>query len=91
MKYAKPLLIFFVGMMAAAMWHLYLCAQNLDLGLTIIGWAFGLGFSAGFLIAALGALFKHPLGGIFAGVSVCYLLALGYIVIWVGIPIVWIY
>lgn len=88
---AKLLLIFFAGMLAVATWHLYLSAHHQHLGVTNIAWAFGLGFSAGLPIAALGALFKHPLGGIFAGVSVCYLLALGYIVIWVGIPIVWIY
>lgn len=78
-------------MLAAATWHLYLSAQHLPLGLTHIAWAFGLGFGAGLTIAALGAFFKYLLEGIFAGLAVCYLLALGYIVLWVGIPIVWIY
>lgn len=38
MNFAKPLLIFFAGMLAAATWHLYLSAQNLQLGVTNIGW-----------------------------------------------------
>lgn len=78
-------------MMAAVTWHLYLSAHHLHLALTEIVWAFGLGFSAGLPIAAFVALFKHPLEGIFAGVSIYYFLALGYIVIWVGIPVEWIY
>ncbi|QDV53931.1 hypothetical protein Enr17x_60140 [Gimesia fumaroli] len=91
MAFARLLLIFFTGMMAAATWHLYLSAQNLHLARPHIAWAFGLGFSAGLMITAFSALFKHALGGISAGVFVCYLLALCYITFWAGIPVEWIY
>jgi hypothetical protein len=57
----------------------------------MINSAFGLGMVAGLLIAGIGTLLKDPFWGIIAGISVCYLLALGYIVIGRGIPMQWIY
>ena len=49
------------------------------------------GTYVGVFFAAIGIALKKPLSGIIAGAAVFYLLAIGYIVLWVGIPIEWIY
>jgi len=91
MKLTMILALYMICLIVIGIWHLYLSVHNLALAFKHIIWAFGLGFSVGFPVAALGALFKYPLGGIIAGALVWYLLALGYIILWVGIPVEWIY
>lgn len=81
-----------LGVIVAANLHLlYLLLFDLFLAGSRVRMAFGLGIGAGVLIAAFGAFVKQLLFGSIVGASTCYLLALGYIVFWVGIPIPWIY
>lgn len=83
--------VFFVSVFIAAMWHLYINARQIPLSVTMINSVFGLGMITGVLAAGIGILLKHPFWGIITGASVCYLLALGYLVIGHGIPPQWMY
>ena len=91
MKIAIVAVLCFVNVFVAAMWHLYVSALDLHLSFGFVGWAFGVGIVSGLLTAIVGILLKHPFWGIITGASVCYLLALGYIVIGRRIPLEWIY
>jgi len=76
------------GVIVAAILHLlYFYLFEIPLLRSHVRMAFGLGVGAGVLIAAFGAYVKQPLFGLIIGASVCYLLAFGYIVFWLGIPI----
>lgn len=90
-RFAMPFVLCFVSIFVIAMCHLYFSAQNLHLSFDYIREAFRLGIITGLLIAVVGTLLKHPLWGIIVGTSVCYALAVGYIVVGRGIPIEWIY
>ena len=80
------------GVIVAAILHLlYFCLFDIRLLRSHVRMAFGLGVGVGVVIAAFGAYVKQLLFGSIIGVSACYLLALGYIICWVGIPIEWIY
>jgi len=76
---------------AAVLHLLYSCLFDLHLSGSHVGKAFGLGAIVGMLIAMFGAYVKQLLFGMIFGSSVCYLLALGYVLFWVGIPITWLY
>jgi len=81
-----------LGVIVAAILHLlYFCLFDLSLAGRHVRWAFGLGTGVGVLIAAFGAYVKQLLFGSIIGASACYLLALGYLVFWFGMPITWIY
>ena len=90
MRFAASLC--FLGVIVAAILHLlFFCLFDLHLSGSHVGRAFGLGAFVGIFIATFGAALKQRLSGIIVGASVCYLLAIGYIVLWAGIPIEWIY
>jgi len=91
MKLTTMAALCIVFLIVVEMRHLYLSMHDLNLAFSHIQIAFWLGIIAGLSIAALGFLLKHPLGGMIAGACLCYLLAIGYLVIWVGIPVEWIY
>ncbi len=91
MQFAIAGIVCFISIFVVAMCHLYFSALNIHLSFDIIREAFRLGIITGLLIAVVGTLLKHPLWGIIVGTSICYSLAVGYIVVGRGIPIEWLY
>ncbi len=88
MNVSKLLLIFVVGLLAAAVWHIVLVAEQIRLEILP---ALCLRLLLGLLIAAGGVLGKHPWLGLGLGAVTCYLLTIGYVVFVKGIPLEWVY
>lgn len=88
MPVSKLLTIFAVGLLAAAVWHIVLVAEQIRLEILP---ALSCGLLVGLLIAAGGVLRKHPWWGLGLGAVACYLLTLGYVVFVKGIPLEWFY
>lgn len=85
---SRLLTIFAVGLLAAAVWHIVLVAEQIRLEILP---ALCLGLLLGLLIAAGGVLGKHPWWGLGLGAVTCYLLTIGYVVFVKGIPLEWVY
>ena len=91
LKLAKWSILFLVMLIAVAVVHLYVTVNELALSQEHIRQAFGKGIAACFFLTAGGAALRYPLSGLLAGILVCFFFALGYIVLWAGIPLKWLY
>lgn len=87
-NFAKLMVIFSVGLVAAALWHVVLVAEQIAL---TISPALGLGIGSGVVIAGGGALAKHPWWGLWLGAVVSYLVTMGYVSFVRRIPLEWFY
>lgn len=91
MKIAKTGVLTLAMLVAVALVYLYVNVIELSLSQDHIRLAFGKGIAACIFLTAGGTALRCPLTGLLAGILVCYFFALGYIVLWVGIPLEWLF
>lgn len=88
LNFAKLMVIFSMGLVAVALWHVVLVADQIAL---TIAPALSLGLATGGLIAGVGALWKHPWWGGWIGSVVSYMVTMGYVLFVNRIPVEWFY
>ncbi|QDT94465.1 hypothetical protein [Gimesia algae] len=91
MKIVKSGVLLLVMLIAVALVYLYVSVIELTLAQDHIRQAFGKGIAACIFLTAGGTALRYPLSGLLAGILVCYFYALGYVVLWVGIPLEWLF
>ncbi|QDT30620.1 hypothetical protein Enr10x_59880 [Gimesia panareensis] len=88
LQFAKLMLIFAVGLVAAALWHAIVVAEQMALNLFP---ALSVGLLTGFLVAVLCLLWKRPWWALGLGSVVSYLFTMGYVFFVNRIPLEWFY
>ncbi|WP_278465903.1 hypothetical protein [Gimesia maris] len=91
MKIAKLSVLTLVMLIAVALFQLYVSVVELSLSQDHIRQAFGKGIAACIFLTAGGTALRSPLSGLLSGILVCFFFALGYIVLWAGIPLEWLF
>ncbi len=91
MKIAKLSVLTLVMLIAVALVYLYVSVVELSLSQDHIRQAFGKGIAACIFLTAGGTALRYPLSGLLAGILVCFFFTLGYVVLWVGIPLEWLF
>lgn len=82
------MLIFAVGLVAAALWHAIVIAEQMALNIFP---ALSAGLLTGFLVAALCLLWKRPWWALGLSAVVSYLVTMGYVIFVNRIPLEWFY
>ena len=90
------LAFFCVALCAAAalafgMWHICVAAAELRVSRGHVRLAVGSGIAAALIVVAGAVLVGRALRGLILAPAVSYVLALTYLVWWVGIPLLWLY